>query len=54
MSKTDDTTERARDGRYTHALDRVCGCGHRKGQHTAISPHDCCECECEKFKAVRK
>ena len=47
MSKTDDTTERARDGRYTHALDRVCGCGHR-------SPHDCCECECEKFKAVRK
>jgi hypothetical protein len=36
MSTTD---KRDADGRYNHSLDRVCVCGHRKGEHLAARPY---------------
>lgn len=40
-------------GRYAHALDRLCACGHTLGAHTAESTEDeqpCCICDCQKFQ----
>lgn len=49
------------NGQYSHGLDTVCRCGHRKGVHLA-GGHECVNhetsdgiyCDCEKFKKARK
>jgi len=44
-----------RDGRYTFSdMEKVCGCGHTLGVHTADAPHECLECDCETFRPARK
>jgi hypothetical protein len=48
------TTERdEQNGQYTHALERVCRCGHRKGLHDAVKPWPYEEADCEGFKPAR-
>ena len=39
-----------RNGTYAHALETVCVCGHRAGQHTAAQvagDRPCTVCDCE-------
>lgn len=59
----DTTQERETDGRYTHSLDTLCACGHRKGAHSAErvrhngkTYQECFEdgCECDCFHKPRK
>lgn len=41
-----ETAQRARDGRYTDSLDKICkACGQRKGAHDAEKPYPSEECE---------
>jgi len=50
------TAERNRkNGRYEENLDRVCKCGHRKGEHLAEYPYPQDDgFQCEGFKAAKK
>lgn len=66
IMKTTQTTKQGRDkanGQYAPAgLDKLCGCGHTLGQHSAnrttvagVRVQECFEaCNCECFKAARK
>lgn len=47
---------RDEDGRYSHAMDRVCRCGHAKWQHAALGDRYCMyedgggDCSCPGFR----
>jgi hypothetical protein len=52
-------TRRRDSGRYAHAHDRLCTCGHMLGMHTADATENeqpclILDCPCEKFTPARK
>ena len=61
MTTTDAKVGESRDrasGRYTHTDDAPCRCGHRLGQHSAVTVRGIRECfadgcDCERFQVRR-
>ncbi len=46
--------EREENGQYSHGNDRMCRCGHRKGEHDAHAPFGQCDpFDCAGFKKAK-
>ena len=51
---TETKTDRDDHGKYTHALERMCKCGHAKGEHDAVLPYPLEDADCPRFRLDRK
>ena len=47
------TQGRDTDGKYNHALERMCRCGRSKGDHLAERPYPMDDDSCERFRAAK-